>query len=112
MTEKGEYVTGQIVMVVLSLVAAFAIATVKVFELAKTDDVAGWEKACRVQAMYATKLRLSPQATCDPQTIGRRRKDDNEAVEALLRLNDKCADEMEKPWHWQREKDGEQEASS
>src|SRR6516164_8927890 len=46
------------------LVAAFAIASVKVFRLAKkTKDVAGWGRVCRVQAMYATKLRISPQST-------------------------------------------------
>jgi hypothetical protein len=30
-----------------------------------------WEKAVRVQAMLATRLRLSPQARTDPKTIGR-----------------------------------------
>jgi hypothetical protein len=33
--------------------------------------VAVWEKAVRVQAMLATRLRLSPQARTDPKTIGR-----------------------------------------
>ena len=59
----------------MPMVAAFAQASVKVFELAKKDDVQEWERACRIQAMYATKLRLTPQSTQDPQTLGRRRKD-------------------------------------
>ena len=50
---------------------------------AKTDDVAGWEKACRMQAMYATKLR----------------KDDEKAAAAQLwALSDDCADRPKKPW--------------
>jgi hypothetical protein len=57
------------------LLAAFAQASIKVFKLAKKEDVAAWERACRVQAMYATKLRISPQTCTDPQSIGRRRKD-------------------------------------
>jgi hypothetical protein len=57
------------------LLAAFAQASIKVFKLAKKEDVAAWERACRVQAMYSTKLRISPQTCTDPQSIGRRRKD-------------------------------------
>jgi hypothetical protein len=77
------------------MVARFAIATDMVFRLAKTKDIAGWERACRVQAMYSTKLRISPQATTDPQSIGRRRKDDNDdAIRELIRMNE------EKPWHF------------
>jgi hypothetical protein len=30
-----------------------------------------WEKATRMQATLATRLRLSPQARTDPKTIGR-----------------------------------------
>jgi hypothetical protein len=30
-----------------------------------------WEKATRMQAMLATRLRLAPQARTDPKTIGR-----------------------------------------
>jgi hypothetical protein len=35
------------------------------------DKVATWEKAVRVQAALATRLRLSPQSRTDPKTIGR-----------------------------------------
>jgi hypothetical protein len=30
-----------------------------------------WEKAVKVQALLATRLRLAPQARLDPQTVGR-----------------------------------------
>jgi hypothetical protein len=30
-----------------------------------------WEKAVKVQAMLATRLRLAPQARLDPKTVGR-----------------------------------------
>jgi len=30
-----------------------------------------WEKATRIQASLATRLRLSPQARLDPKTVGR-----------------------------------------
>jgi hypothetical protein len=30
-----------------------------------------WEKATRLQATLATKLRLTPQSRIDPQTLGR-----------------------------------------
>jgi hypothetical protein len=33
--------------------------------------VATWEKAVRLQATLATRLRLSPQSRTDPKTIGR-----------------------------------------
>jgi hypothetical protein len=31
-----------------------------------------WEKATRMQAMLATRLRLSPQSRLDPKTVARR----------------------------------------
>ena len=31
-----------------------------------------WEKATRMQAMFATRLRLSPQSRLDPKTVARR----------------------------------------
>jgi hypothetical protein len=36
------------------------------------DRVAEWERAVRVQASLATKLRLSPQSPLDPKTVARR----------------------------------------
>jgi hypothetical protein len=32
------------------------------------------ERAVRVQAMLSTKLRLTPQARCDPKVIGRQQQ--------------------------------------
>lgn len=43
---------------------------------AKRTDIAAWEKAVRVVLSLATKLRLTPQSSTDPQTLGRRRKDE------------------------------------
>jgi hypothetical protein len=38
------------------------------------DRVADWERAVRVQAALATRLRLSPQSRTDPKTIGRQQQ--------------------------------------
>jgi hypothetical protein len=35
------------------------------------DRIALWEKATRMQATLATRLRLSPQSRIDPKTVGR-----------------------------------------
>jgi hypothetical protein len=35
------------------------------------DRIALWEKATRMQATLATRLRLSPQSRIDPKTLGR-----------------------------------------
>jgi hypothetical protein len=59
-----------------TLVAAFVQAASLSTKLAKKADLAGWERATRVLMSRATKLRLTPQACIDPQTLGRRRKDD------------------------------------
>jgi len=59
------------------LLASYAQAVVKTMKLARKGDAVGdWEKSARVMAMLATKLRVSPQSSTDPQAIGRRRKDD------------------------------------
>jgi hypothetical protein len=36
-----------------------------------TTALAVWEKATRMQATLATRLRLAPQARTDPKTVGR-----------------------------------------
>jgi phage terminase small subunit len=56
-----------------AMLAAFAQASVKSRKLAKKPDTQAWERATRVMAMLATKLRLTPQATSDPQKLGRKR---------------------------------------
>lgn len=38
------------------------------------DAVAAWEKAVRVMALLATRLRLAPQARSDPKTVGTRQR--------------------------------------
>jgi hypothetical protein len=35
------------------------------------DRIGEWEKVTRVQAMLATKLRLTPQSRTDPKTVAR-----------------------------------------
>ena len=35
------------------------------------DKITIWEKATRMQATLATRLRLSPQSRVDPKTLGR-----------------------------------------
>jgi hypothetical protein len=57
------------------LVMGYALASMRVFKAAKRSNAAEWERASRIQTMYATKLRLTPQSTQDPQALGRRKKD-------------------------------------
>ena len=57
------------------LLAGYVQALTKMHRLAKRPDVGPWEKAARVAMSLGTKLRLTPQATQDPQALGRRRKD-------------------------------------
>jgi phage terminase small subunit len=41
--------------------------------LAETSDmIVVWERATRMQATLATRLRLAPQSRLDPKTVGRR----------------------------------------
>ncbi len=51
----------------IPLLASFARATV----LAQTAKGLEWERAVKIQAMLATRLRLAPQARLDPKTLGR-----------------------------------------
>jgi hypothetical protein len=50
--------------------------------------IAIWEKATRMQATLATRLRLAPQARSDPKTIAR----------GSANHNPSAYDSMEKPW--------------
>ena len=45
-------------------------------KLSKPDptEIGSWEKATRVMAMLATRLRLAPQARNDPKTVGVRQR--------------------------------------
>jgi hypothetical protein len=52
----------------ISFVQATAIAQAAAHD---PKMAAQWEKAVRLQAMLATRLRLSPQSRIDPETIGR-----------------------------------------
>jgi hypothetical protein len=47
----------------------------KAAKLARGKDVAAFDKAARLALIIGTKLRLTPQSSTDPQSIGRRRKD-------------------------------------
>jgi hypothetical protein len=56
----------------LPLLTSFIQATLLARSTAyNPNKVATWEKAVRVQAALATRLRLSPQSRTDPKTIGR-----------------------------------------
>ena len=56
----------------LPLLVSFVQATLLARSTAHNPGkVATWEKAVRVQAALATRLRLSPQSRTDPKTIGR-----------------------------------------
>jgi hypothetical protein len=47
-----------------------------------------WEKAVKVQAMLATRLRLAPQARLDPKTVGRHKTSAPSAYELMENHND------------------------
>ncbi|MEJ2377188.1 MAG: hypothetical protein P8Y71_17855 [Pseudolabrys sp.] len=58
------------------LIESFVRATLLSRESAPKDAtdaeaLANWEKATRLQAMLATRLRLTPQARTDPKTLAR-----------------------------------------
>jgi hypothetical protein len=40
----------------------------------KSDDLAAWERAVRIQAMLSTRLRLTPQARNHLTTVGRQQR--------------------------------------
>jgi hypothetical protein len=56
----------------MPLLISYIQATATARKTARDPAKAGlWEKAVRLQAMLATRLRLSPQSRIDPETIGR-----------------------------------------
>jgi hypothetical protein len=56
----------------LPLLVSFVQATLMARNWANAPSkVTIWEKAVRVQAMLATRLRLAPQARTDPKTLAR-----------------------------------------
>jgi hypothetical protein len=60
----------------LPLVASYVQATLLTRQSAAgmSDDpnlISAWERAVKLQAILATKLRLSPQSRIDPKTLGR-----------------------------------------
>ena len=57
----------------LPLLASFVAASLIAREAAKDPEkIATWEKAVRLQATLATKLRLAPSTRLDPKTVARR----------------------------------------
>ena len=54
------------------LLTAFCTAVLLSRAAAAEGDLAAWEKATKMLAMLATRLRLAPQARADPKTIARR----------------------------------------
>jgi hypothetical protein len=51
-----------------------------------------WEKASRVQAMLATRLRLSPHSRVDPKVIGRHQPQQRLSAYEQMRLDDAGAE--------------------
>jgi hypothetical protein len=56
-----------------TMLSAYAIATAKVFALARENDVRAWEAVCRVMMALGTKLRITVQACARPDTLGKAR---------------------------------------
>jgi hypothetical protein len=55
----------------LPLLVSFVQATLLAQGAVHDEDLTKWEKAVRVQATLATRLRLAPQARSDPKTVAR-----------------------------------------
>jgi hypothetical protein len=77
--EKAVFVelaaTGHFVPTDAALLASLAQATVMARRAARDPSkLSTWERAVRIQAMLSTKLRLTPQARCDPKTVGRQQQ--------------------------------------
>ena len=59
----------------LPLLASYVQATLIARDAAHAPSkIVLWEKAVRMQATLATRLRLSPQSRIDPKTVGRRQE--------------------------------------
>jgi hypothetical protein len=56
------------------MVVSFVEARLITARLAKGKNIADWEKAARVMASLATKLRLTPQSSVDPHALSRKRE--------------------------------------
>lgn len=57
----------------LPLLTSFVTASIVARHAASDpDQIAVWEKSVKLQAVLATRLRLSPQSRVDPKTIGRK----------------------------------------
>jgi hypothetical protein len=68
----GHFVTSDVPLLV-SFVQTTLIARSAATSAANDlQALAVWEKAVRLQAMLATRLRLSPQSRLDPKTVARR----------------------------------------
>ena len=55
----------------VAMLISFVQATMLARKLVKGDAVTDWERATRVQASLATRLRLTPAARIDPRTVGK-----------------------------------------
>jgi hypothetical protein len=51
-------------------------------------SLAVWEKATRMQATLATRLRLSPQSRVDPKVVGRNRSEPPSAYDMMRLTNE------------------------
>ena len=57
------------------LLQAYAMACVRISEPSSREKIAELDRAARLAMSLATKLRLPPSSSIDPQTLGRRKKD-------------------------------------
>ena len=93
----GHCIASELLKVDVPLLGLYAQALTKSRKLAsKADKATEWGKACRVAAMLARSLRLTPQSRLDKVVAGRMARDADEraALQELLGTND----DGEKPW--------------
>jgi hypothetical protein len=87
----------QLLKIDTPLLALYAQAVNKARRLCpKADKASEWEKACRVAAMLARSLRLTPQSRLDKAVAGRMARDgDNGVTSALTSLGQHEGDDAE-----------------
>jgi len=65
------------------MLGCYVTAVTRVQKLARSKDVAAWEKAIKVMLALARSLRLTQQSCTDPKTLTRSRNKPD--IEAILR---------------------------
>ena len=77
------------------MLAAFAQAASKTHKAGRQKDISAFERAARLMMALGRTLRLTPQATTHPLTVGRRRNDQGGFGVTWQQLQDDDDDDIE-----------------